>query len=997
MLARTLQTLISLTVLVGLYAMYRFLVVPWIVPAALPVGQENVVIQETRTPVQIERLKRYFKEGDWETDQPIVIEKSEFALLLQNYENTAEDQLRIKPCTFVFFPDGRPSAGDDKRVFIMRAPEGAVLDFEGGCDLSRANVGRLQGGRLLGQVSITGHLSDPSPDAELSLVTRDVELREDRLWSRQEVQFRIGHNHGRGREMQMQFNLDNSNTAANTDPAMQTVERFELLRDVKLFVQLDSKHFLPENSPSAQDGTKANQTADHEASPVEIQCAGAFRLNLDEMAATFNEQVEVIRHHNNTPPDQLTCDQLTVYFTNKSRAESALPAAKISNQIEATKIVAQGNPVLVETPATGAKAQGNYLEIELDRQHLILQGNQPVTLTQNSSVLTAMDIDFTAGKEGELGTLKAIGPGRLVTVLAGAKQESLEATWKNSLELQPHKRGHVLSLVGSGRIQYANTSALQAEKIWLWVDKVSTPEAEGDKATGQPSAPAWKQFSPHSALAIEKVRLHGEKLSAVSDRLEVWFENHPPVDKTLNPTDSRKSSSLLGFESRPSKNSLQPGPSPQNGQPENHYHIRGDLIQLTIALPKNGQPSPTNASVSGNVQLVERFAKPSSDAPLTASGDHLDLFGADTMQTVVSLTGKPARATARAASITGALLQLERGTNRIWVDGAGSMRLPIDRDLQGTALTTPEPLDITWQGKMLFDGQLISFEQHVFAKTKNQQLQTAQLAVILNRRLDLSERIERDTVDVAKIACQGGVLLENYSREEGRQISHERLETKDLIIEQPSGHLRAQGPGTVTSVRRGSASDNPLSLTRTPPPKKSSVEPTSQKRNNENELGYVRIEFFEGLEGNIQDRELTFNEQVHCTYGPVKQWEDQVRIDPAIGPRGNEVLLTCKQLTVRQMGSSKSAQRAMEMEALGNAHVDGETFSANGHRLTYTTGKELLVLEGRGQSFAQLMRRQHESEQSSNLTAQKIYFWRADNRVQLEGIRLFNGSLPNRE
>ena len=108
-------------------------------------ARKNLVIQDTRTPVQIERLKRYFKEGDWETDQPIVIEKPEFALLLQNYENTAEDQLRIEPCTFVFFPDGRPSAGDDKRVFIMRAPEGAVLDFEGGCDLSRAKFGRLQG------------------------------------------------------------------------------------------------------------------------------------------------------------------------------------------------------------------------------------------------------------------------------------------------------------------------------------------------------------------------------------------------------------------------------------------------------------------------------------------------------------------------------------------------------------------------------------------------------------------------------------------------------------------------------------------------------------------------------------------------------------------------------------------------------------------------------------------------------------------------------------
>ncbi len=97
------------------------------------------------------------------------------------------------------------------------------------------------------------------------------------------------------------------------------------------------------------------------------------------------------------------------------------------------------------------------------------------------------------------------------------------------------------------------------------------------------------------------------------------------------------------------------------------------------------------------------------------------------------------------------------------------------------------------------------------------------------------------------------------------------------------------------------------------------------------------------------------------------------------------------------MSSSNNEQRTVEIEAIGNSLVDGETFSAKGHRLTYTTGKELLVLEGTGQSFAQLLRRGEDNEQPSNLTAQKIYFWRADNRVQLEGVRLFNGSVPNRK
>ena len=992
MLARLSQTFFTLSAVIGIYALYRFSVVPWIVPPPLPVNPlEEVVDEDTHSPVQIERLKKYFSNGDWETEEPIVIEKPEFALLLQNYENTESDQLKINPCTFVFFPDGRPSAGHTKRVFIMRAPEGAVLDFEGGCDLTRAKVGRLQGGRLLGSVSITGHLSATSPEAEFSLTTRDVELREDRLWSRQDVQFRIGKNHGRGREMQLQFNLEGTNSQTTENSTKQAVEKFELLRDVKLFLELDSKQLLPGNTRESPD-----QVADEESSPVEIQCSGAFRLNINDMSATFNEQVEVIRHHHSALPDQLTCDQLTIYFSDKS-SEEGVPSSTTPSRVEVSKLVAKGNPVFVQTPSTGAEASGNYLEIEPDQQHLILRGSRTATLTQKSSTLSAVDIDFTAGAEGELGTLKATGPGRLVTMLSGTKQESLEATWNNILELQPHERGHVLSLLGDGRIQYADTSALQAEKIWLWIDKAHTAKAQDESAVAKTSASAWKQFSPHSALALDNVRLHGKKISAVSDRLEVWFEDSPDGDINAAHPDTATSNSLLGLEGSPAKNRTESDSAAQNRQPENHYHIRGDLIQLTIAIPENGQPAPTAASVSGNVELIERLAEAGNETPLTVSGDHLDLLGANTLQTVVSLTGKPARATARSASISGASLQLERGTNRIWVNGAGSMRLPIDRDIQGEPLKTPEPLDITWQGKMFFDGQMISFERDVLAKTKNQSLQTAQLVVTLNRQLNFSEGVERNSVEIAKIACQGGVLLDAYSREEGRQISHEHLETKDLIIEQPSGKLRAKGPGRVTSVRRGSANSGLLSLTPPTPAKKPAVAPTGQTQNRDDRLSYLRVEFLQGIGGNIQDRELTFNDRVHCTYGPVNHWKAQVVIDPDIGPRGNEVLMTCNQLTLRQMSLSNNGQRTVEMEATGNSLVDAETFSAKGHRLTYTTGKELLVLEGTGQSFAQLLRRGQENEQPSNLTAQKIYFWRADNRVQLEGVRLFNGSVPNRK
>ena len=324
----------------------------------------------------------------------------------------------------------------------------------------------------------------------------------------------------------------------------------------------------------------------------------------------------------------------------------------------------------------------------------------------------------------------------------------------------------------------------------------------------------------------------------------------------------------------------------------------------------------------------------------------------------------------------------------MWVRGAGAMQIPLDRDLQGNQLEEVETLGITWKGRMHFDNTTISFEEDVYAKTKNQQLHTADLKVTLNRQLDFSSPVERDSLEVKKIACLGGVRLTNREVKEGQEVTFDQLITTDLTIEQPSGRLTARGPGAVTSVRSGATSQSPLFLT-TSPAKSTPLPDRSQQ----NAINHLKVEFTRGLMGNVHHRELTFVEKVLCTYGPVKHRKEEVFIDPAIGPRGDQVVLNCDQLTVRQMGPKKASDRSIEMEAVGNSRVNGESFSASGHRLTYTTGKELFVLEGAGDTYAQLAR-QIKNTPTSNLIAQKIYFWRTENRVQMDGVRLFNGNLP---
>ena len=521
MLKRYIHVLLSFSVVVAIYGIYSLLIAPWIVPETRAETPRIDFVQFSKSPRQIKRLEEYFAEEDWENKQPIVIEKPEFALLLHNYESTVDDQLKIKPCTFIFFPEGRPSSEQDKPVVILRAPEGAILDFEGGCDLARAKIGHLQGGRLLGEVSIRNRDPKNDPEKLFSIMTRDVELREDRLWSRHEVEFKFGTTRGKGRGLQMQFRLNNEASGSEDDPNMQALERIELAQDVHLFLNLQAKPLLPGDpfsNPVSQQRNSVNTT------PVEVRCAGRFRWDTAKMLATFEDQVDVTRSHPQGPPDRLICDSLAIYFAEKisTQTEVTKEAASFGTNMSPSRLIADGNPVQISTPQWESTARGEHLEVEIATRRLILRGKTPVTLTHQQSSMTAVDIDYRPGTEDDLGTLYAVGPGRLVSAGEEGEETSFEASWKKRLEMKPHEKGQVISILGGGRIQHAESSALQAEKIWLWLDRLPKQLRKEQDTSNTQSA--WENWIPHSALAVEKVRMHGDRLSAVSDRLEVWFE-----------------------------------------------------------------------------------------------------------------------------------------------------------------------------------------------------------------------------------------------------------------------------------------------------------------------------------------------------------------------------------------------------------------------------------------------------------------------------------------
>ena len=111
----------------------------------------------------------------------------------------------------------------------------------------------------------------------------------------------------------------------------------------------------------------------------------------------------------------------------------------------------------------------------------------------------------------------------------------------------------------------------------------------------------------------------------------------------------------------------------------------------------------------------------------------------------------------------------------------------------------------------------------------------------------------------------------------------------------------------------------------------------------------------------------------------------------ALGEKG--ALLSSDRLTVREMAMPVPAvngQKWMEMEASGRTLVEGKSFTARAERISYTTDKEQLVLQGDGRNDAELWHQQVRGGQYSYTAATKIMYWRGKNEVVFEGGKVLD-------
>ena len=1016
------RTLRVFLIVLSAAGFYRLTVVPWVEPrvrdasSTIELSPEQAAAIRARADKRLAALGDVFPEGAWERDDPIMLESRQMRLLFKQYHSLPDGRVNLVPCTLVVLPDRNRSAGDNAggRTLVLRAPQGAVLEFDEPLDLRQGRLAKLIGGSLRGQVTIRGTATAPGAEDDIEIATRDVELDDLEIRTGEMVQFRYGRSTGSGRALVARM-LPRAGESGQ-GPNIGGVDSIRLDRDVRMRLEGLAGGLLPGPAPAAAQPQPAA-----EAAPVLVNCRGSLCLNVSANVITFEDHVDVVRTGTGGASDQLACELLAIRLGRPEPSADTTSNQPGQGGLRPVEIQARGAPVVARSTSSGLEARGTRLGYDIATRRILLDGDEPVSLVVQGTEMEARSIDYCPGPAGAPGSLMAVGPGWLRS--RSPEAPPLQARWQKWLRMRPDGTGHVASIAGEADVSIESQGRLSAAEMHLWLDIAPAAEtASAATAAAKRPGPSLDGVKPSRMLARGMVEIDMEQLTARTDRMELWFKHlvAPPAVAPVAGPPAAKPASVAAA----------PKPVEQGLPNRGKLIATGGLVRGLVTMSPTGNQLE-EISLENQVHLVEEprggpaglptaDGAPQPEPALEIRGDQLQLSRATRFDARAVVSGRPAQVKGRGLDLEGPLVEFDRGRNRLTVDGAGRLRLPMaggmsgleSLGMAGTAAPPPPPpdpgkaaekLDVTWQGRMDFDGLTARFVDRVVTSSGSTSLRAGSLDVIFNQPLDFSAggmQRSGQRADVAKIACGSGVRIESESSGQDGSKSIEKLFVRDLVLDRATGDVSGSGPGRLVSTRFGQAPGMAMpggmsgpGTPAGPGTPGSAAQPIPQPvaPPRPDELTYLGIDFQRGMRGNINRRVLDFHQRVEAIWGPVAGWGETLDAHAPGGLPPRAIAITSDVLGVGQSPLAPGQRRSsIELMAGGNVLVEGESFTARSARLTWSEAKDLLVFEGDGRSDAQLFRQLKVGAPTSSASAGKILYWRAINRVDVDDARFLD-------
>ncbi|MFM8578056.1 MAG: hypothetical protein ACKOCN_04545, partial [Planctomycetaceae bacterium] len=724
-LGRTLRVFLLLLAGSGIH---RLAIVPLVEPrlagdvgALEPTAEESAAIR-VRAESRMAAIGSMFPAGSWERDSPIVLESHDVRLLFKQYHSLPDGRVNLVPCTLVLFPDKRSDG--DGRTIVMRSPQGAVLEFAEPLDLRQGKLSKLVGGSLRGQISVRGSESSPGAEDDIEIVSRDLQLRGLELRSTEPVQFRYGRSTGGGQGIVITL-LPKSDQPARPSrrgessvgdasiggPNVGGIDSVRLERDVQLQLEGIGDGMMPSMEPSGR------ATGDPVPDRVRVTSSGPMTFHPNAGILQLEDRVEVVRYvmgNAASPPgevstDELTCEALTLALGGGDHAAGqAADERQGSPRMTVREIEARGAPAVARSRSAGLEARAGRIGFEVSSRRILLDGGQRVSLSARGLEMEAAAIDYVpdppvqGGRPGP-GTLLAAGPGWIRTgrgrVVAETPEEregaAYAVSFKEWLRGRPDGEGYCTSVTGDADVRVEGQGHLAAAELHLWME--SDP-AVASQTVDQEGPPGLAGLRPARMLARGSVDVDSLQLAARADRLELWFRHDEPVAAAVTTAAATGRASSAGSPTavpRVPSVATSPGAvSPSNPPPtattataprrptapfetdRGRFVVSSSLVRGLVVV-KGEQQELDEMSLEGQVHLEEQPANPADGQPISIRGDQMQVTRPVRSDARAVVSGSPAHVKGRDLELDGPLVEFDRGRNRVAVDGAGRLTLPV--------------------------------------------------------------------------------------------------------------------------------------------------------------------------------------------------------------------------------------------------------------------------------------------------------------------------------
>lgn len=962
-----------------------------VVPAIGPTSEvvQNVPLQVPPLPSEY-WWQEFFEEGSWQRESPKVINTKQGVLISKTWEQLDKKTWKLMPLTLIMPQSSKDQAAvyqastlgsglsvADKEMWIVSADEGATIHFEEEPSLGSGGVPTVNRGDLSGRIEVTRKTPSQAEEQPWRLIASDLSINRRQVTTENEVLIEWGNSIIRGRSLRilLQGNLLSS---------QQEESDWGPLDELELYNVDEIKLELPPGGLWADMNVgrfKTEPELRKLPACLRATAGGRFSFDFKQSTAKLQNGVKLIHELGDLPPDEFSCDYLTLKVDppSKQSADTQLSVREFEAfGVDSLRNFVGEKWVEVIAPTLQLSARAKTLKVDLSKQRVALAGklNQPgatqssVKLQYEGYEFQAPKIEYQAAPDNaeveHLGWMVAEGQGELRTSDEGQIGAS-HVRWQNSLRMTPAPDGpgEWIELDGNTLIESKQHGFLASDRLEIWLRK-SGQTLESPNTIGLAS-----EYVPTRVYSASKTVLAADALKAQVDELDVSVEYYAPdpvLDGNGQAQGQQATAEPIGLSLQdaagnpmyqfvtPPGQVSEPARETQSGAASLSSPISVTGKRLSATIGTNGASSWIDQlAISGPVKVWQE-AQEADAVPWHAEGNLMLAETNRAGQVDMQVEGKPAKIVLADGVIEGPAIRVNQEHNIVLIDHPGECKLPksllrqnlTTGGLSGGQFEWVDSPKCSWRKRLLFDGKRVMIEGEVdFSGSLLTEAEQYWLITGNCQRMDLvlQESVSLSATTPEKAAIQDLVLRDNvnvFASEldaRGEKQSRQHLYLPELTFNVPTEELIGKGTGWIKSwfVENGRLGRLASS--------------------EESQLGLraAHLQFRDRLLGRLGASALTFEGKVELFTNKIASWEEPVDLVRASRLQAGEFLLNADTLQVfdtTQLSSSRlgGAAENWEFLASGNVAFNGyaETgeFSGTGERLSYQQSKDQLVLRG---------------------------------------------------